>query len=191
MNVFERALQAERGGVGASVGPFPFRQPRNGVGASIQYVGAGALAEAVPEITQDVVQYGPTQFIAAEQSVYGLGLLPNESTSPTGAVIPNDGNIYQLTYRPNRPINPSRFVMPSTIFGGFLNQIQIGGTDIFPGGAGNGVPWEFFSEVSTAPNVRWFTINSTPGVTFSVTVPATAPAPLPFTGAFYGTALRQ
>jgi hypothetical protein len=180
MDAFQRALAAERGGVGASMGP---RGGFNRVGAAVAYQnrpGVGAPARQVDNIPENPVDYTDTKYSNAEQSVFGLGF-------GAANLVPAGNLAFQILFQPERPINPSRFVMPSTVFGGFIVQIRIGGSDVLP--AQLGIPWEFFSEVSTAPDIEWWTINTTPGVTFTVANPTGAA--LLFTGAFYGTALRQ
>lgn len=183
MNEFERALAAEQGSVGASIQTVKGFRPR--VGAKIRYQNVGAPVERVSEVEEDAVAYSGTEYVAAEQSVYGIGFGVDDLGR--SLVVPAGNLAYELLFKPDRPINPSRFVMPSTIIGGFIIGVKIGGTDILP--ATNGIPWEFFSEVSTAPNIEWLTINTTPGVKFLVANPTAAP--LLFTGAFYGTALRE
>lgn len=183
MDAFSQALQAERGRVGARI------QQQSGfdrVGANIQYRSrVGARAQAVTEVPEQVVEYSPTKYIAAEQSGWGLGFSA-EQVVPAGSIA-SPGQL-TFTFKPDRPINPSRFVMPSTIIGLYIVQITIGGTPLLPEGAG-GIPCEFFSEVSTAPNVEWLTINTTPGVRFLVLNPTGSA--LLFTGAFYGTSMRE
>lgn len=183
MDMFSQALAQERGSVGARIQmPDGFQR----VGANIRYTnGVGARAQAVPEVPEDTVEYSPTEYVAAEMSAWGLGF-STEQIVPAGSIAA-PGTL-KFKFQPDRPIRPARFVMPSTIISLFVNQVKIGGTPLLPEGAG-GIPCEFFSEVSTAPNVKWLTINTTPGVTFDISNPTSSP--LLFTGAFYGVALRE
>ncbi len=51
------------------------------------------------------------------------------------------------------------------------------------------MPIELFSEVSTAPQIRWPTIDTAVGIDFTLINPTGSA--IPFTGAMYGTALRR
>lgn len=193
MDAFDQALAAEQGGVGVRI-QRPTDQTFPQIGANIQpnYVGnanmhgVGAPVQQVQQLQEAPVKIAPTQYVAADNSYFGIGFNP-ALTSAGGNVLAAGALNQIITFLPDRPISPVRWLMPSTIFGLFINQIKIGGTTLLP--SDNGIPVEFFSEVSTAPNIDWITINTTPGVQFTVSNPSGAD--LLFTGAFYGTQARQ
>lgn len=170
MDEYEVALLAERGGVGMRIDP-------RRLGASIQPRYVGAPVEMAESLGETPVKISANEYMAAENTFFGIG----QTTILAGAVN------QQVKFEPDRPLAAIRFMMPSTVIGLLLNQVKINGTDLLPGSLG--VPCEFFSEVSTAPNIDWLTINTTPGVTFFVSNP-TAGA-LIFQGAFYGTQARS
>jgi hypothetical protein len=189
-DIFDQMLAREAGRVGAEI-----RGPRNQrVGASIQYRGGvGAPVDMVPEFEEEPIEVSPTRFVAGEPTNYGLGF----STASTDGALPNQllpaGSVVaparaSFTFRPDRPIRPNRFLMPSTYIMLFIEQIKIGGTNLLPEGSG-GIPCEAFSEVSTQPLIKWLTINTTPGVT--ITVVSINPVPTLFTGTFHGWAVRE
>lgn len=185
MDDFERALAQETGGVGVRIQrPTQYTMPAAGAAIQPQYV--GAPVQPVTQIVEQPVKIAPTEYVAADNSYFGIGF--NPALTSAGGNLLAAGSLNQvITFLPNRPISPIRWLMPSTIFGLFLNQITIGGTPLLP--TDNGIPVEFFSEVSTAPNIDWITINTTPGVQFTVSNPSAGD--LLFTGAFYGTQARQ
>ncbi len=171
MDEFEAALMAERGGVGN----VHIRHPRAQVGQAIAPRYVGAPVEQVDDLDQSPVKWSEGQPVAGENTWFGLGV----TSVAAGATV-------TLTFRPNRPIAVVRYLMPSTVFGLLILGFNISGTQLLPAGAG--VPVEFFSEVSTAPNIDWLTIQTTPGVDIQINNPTLNP--LNFSGAFYGTALR-
>lgn len=123
------------------------------------------------------VNLGPTQYVAADVTWFGLGSTVVPASSPGTA----------LSVKPLRPFTPQRQYHPSTIQDLLVLQASIGGTNIYSNTAG--VPVELFSEVSTAPQISWPTIETSVGIDFSVAnLTAVASA---FRGAFYGTAARR
>ncbi len=181
MDDFERAINAERGGVGAV-------RIRRGAGVAIRgnRMRAGAPVEMVQSFDEQPVQISPEKFVAADRSYFGIGYNPALTTAG-GNLVAAGADRTKINFLPERPIEPMRWIMPSTITGLFINQIKINGTDLLPSDLG--VPCELFSEVSTAPDIDWITINTTPGVQFYVSNP-TGEALL-FTGAFAGTQARS
>jgi hypothetical protein len=157
----------------------PNRYPQQrSTGASIQPRYVGAPVERVDDLEDKPVRYSPDQFVAAENTWWGLGITPI-AAGAVALILP--------AFLPDRPIVPIRFLCPSTVVGLLVLQIRISGTDLLVGNLGT--PIEFFSEVSTAPNIDWLTIQTTPGVQFTLSNPTLNP--LNFVGGFYGTQLRS
>lgn len=123
------------------------------------------------------VTYSDTEYVSGDVTWFGFGI--------TSILAGAAGQIVSI--KPLRPITPQKIFAPSTNQGLLLGQASVGGTNIFANQAG--VPIELFSEVSTAPQIRWPTIDTAVGIDFTLINP-TAGA-IPFTGAMYGTALRR
>lgn len=138
------------------------------IGAPIQQASSGAT----PPIT-----YGETEYVSGDVTWFGFG-----NTSILANAV---GQVVSI--KPLRPITPQKIFCPSTNQGLLIGQASVGGTNIFANQAG--VPIELFSEVSTAPQIRWPTIDTSVGIDFTL-INGTAAA-IPFTGAMYGTALRR
>lgn len=123
------------------------------------------------------ISYSETEYVAGDVTWFGFG---------TQAIYANTtGQVVSI--KPLRPITPQKIFCPSTNQGLLLGQASVGGTNIFANQAG--VPIEIFSEVSTAPQLRWPTIDTAVGIDFTL-INSTA-ANITFTGAMYGTALRR
>jgi len=152
-------------------------RPRYVGDPSIQPRYVGAPVEQVQGNPNNPVRYSDAAYIAGNVTWFGLG-----STSilagATGQVV---------SIKPLRPITPQKIFCPSTNQGLLISQASIGGTNIFANQAG--VPIELFSEVSTAPQIDWPTIDTSVGIDFTLINPT--PNAIPFTGALYGTAVRR
>ncbi len=123
------------------------------------------------------IQYSQQQYVDGNVTWFGLGT----------TVIPAGSNGTIVDKKPLRPMTPQSFRIPSTSQGLLVSQISIAGTNIFAGT--EGTPQEFFSEVSTAPQLVFPTIDTSTGV--QVTMINPTGADITFKGGFYGTALRR
>lgn len=177
MDEFEAVLAAERGAVGARVRHPRDRMRNMNVGARIKPRMVGARAERVDSLDEPPVEYTGTEYIAGENTFFAI--------PPTTVAANSTIDIGPIN--PDRPIEVQRFIVPSTLIDLRINQFTISGTPLLP--STNGVNVVLFSEVSTAPNIDWLTIQTSPGVTIRVTNPTGNP--LTFEGAFYGTQLRM
>jgi hypothetical protein len=137
----------------------------------------GAPIQQAPSGQMGPVTYSDTEYVSGDVTWFGFGI--------TSILAGAAGQIVSI--KPLRPITPQKIFAPSTNQGLLLGQASVGGTNIFANQAG--VPIELFSEVSTAPQIRWPTIDTAVGIDFTLINP-TAGA-IPFTGAMYGTALRR
>jgi len=160
--------------LGGSVGD-PNIQPRYVGDPNIQPRYIGAPIQQV-QANGNPIQYSDQTYVAGNVTWFGLG-----STS-----IPANSTV-TIDKKPLRPITPQSFRMPSTTQGLLVSQISVGGTNIFAGQ--EGTPQEFFSEVSTAPQLEFPTIDTSTGVQITLINPTAAA--IVFTGGFYGTALRR
>jgi hypothetical protein len=144
------------------------------------YPGMGAPVAMVdqPAAGAPPVQYTQQTYIAGDVSWFGFG----HTNVPSGSV----GTPINLT--PKRPFAPQKLFCPSNVQNLELLAADIAGTNIFA--AGLGVPIEMFSEVSTAPQLSWPTIDTNTGIDFTVANTITASDKF-FRGAFYCTALRR
>ncbi|HLO20030.1 MAG TPA: hypothetical protein VK192_06005 [Sphingomicrobium sp.] len=154
-------------------------RPRYVGDVSIQprYVGAPAEMVQSQGPLGKPVQYSPAEYVAGNVTWFGLGRTVI-TAGATGQVV---------SIKPLRPITPQKIFCPSTNQGLLLAQASIGGTNIFANQAG--VPIELFSEVSTAPQIEWPTIDTSVGIDFTLINPTLAD--IVFTGALYGTAVRR
>ena len=153
----------------------PNIQPRYVGDPNIQprYVGAPLQRT---DASGNPIHYSDQEYLAGNVTWFGLGVQTI-----------NAGLTAVVDVKPQRPMTPQSFRMPSTTQGLLVSQISIAGTNIFAGQAGT--PQEFFSEVSTAPQLEFPTIDTSTGVQITIINP-TAGA-LVFSGGFYGTALRR
>lgn len=165
-------LQNSRGSVGdPNIHPSYIGDPN----VHPQYIGAPIAQQA--QGAMGPITYEETAYVAGDVTWFGFG---------TTLILANaQGQVVSI--KPLRPITPQKIFAPSTNQGLLLGQASVGGTNIFANQAG--VPIELFSEVSTAPQIRWPTIDTSVGIDFTL-INNTAAA-IPFTGAMYGTALRR
>ncbi len=140
-----------------------------------QYI--GAPIQQVDAVSGNPVQYSEAAYVAGDVTWFGFGI--------TSILANSAGQVVSI--KPLRPITPQKIFAPSTNQGLLLGQASVGGTNIFANQAG--VPIELFSEVSTAPQIRWPTIDTAVGIDFTLINPTGSA--IPFTGAMYGTALRR
>jgi hypothetical protein len=152
-------------------------RPRYVGDVSVEPRYVGAPVEQVPGRTGAPVQYSEAAYVAGNVTWFGLGIT-SILANATGQVV---------SVKPLRPITPQKIFCPSTNQGLLLSQASIGGTNIFANQAG--VPIELFSEVSTAPQIEWPTIDTSVGIDFTLINPTAAA--INFTGALYGTAVRR
>jgi hypothetical protein len=138
------------------------------IGAPIQQAAQGSMGP---------ITYSEPEYVSGDVTWFGFGIT-SITANTTGQVV---------SIKPLRPITPQKIFAPSTNQGLLLGQASVGGTNIFANQAG--VPIELFSEVSTAPQIRWPTIDTSVGIDFTLINPTGAA--IPFTGAMYGTALRR
>lgn len=141
-----------------------------------QYIGAPIAQQA--QGAMGPITYDETAYVAGDVTWFGFGLTP---------ITVINGGQQVVSIKPLRPITPQKIFCPSTNQGLLLGQASVGGTNIFANQAG--VPIELFSEVSTAPQIRWPTIDTAVGIDFTLINPTGAA--IQFTGAMYGTALRR
>lgn len=170
-------LAAQLLGRSGSVGAVAI-QPRMVGAYDIQPRMIGAPVQEVPSLNpmEQAVNYSPAAYLAGELSYLGFGA----TTIPAGAVV-------TVPITTQRPFKPQHMRNPSTVFGLLIQQVGLEGTNTFANVAG--VPIELFSEVATAQQIEWPTIDPSTGIQFVVFNP-TAGA-LVFSGAFYGTMLRR
>jgi hypothetical protein len=142
-----------------------------------RYVGAPVSQVGTQGQPGQPVEYSPEQYIAGDVTWFGIG----ENVVPAGST----GTTFKI--KPERPMTPQSFRSPSTVQRLYLKAISIAGTNIFA--SEDGVPIEFFSEVSTAPQILFPTINPSTGVALTVSNPSAVDKI--FSGAFYGTAMRS
>jgi hypothetical protein len=144
------------------------------------FPGMGAPVAMVdqPAAGAPPVQYTQQTYIAGDVSWFGFG----HTTIPAASV----GTVVPLT--PKRPLAPQKLFCPSNTQNLELLSADIAGTNLFA--AGLGVPIEMFSEVSTAPQISWPTIDTNTGIDFTVANTISA-GDKQFRGAFYCTALRR
>lgn len=169
-------LLADSGGIGAALAVQP------------QMVGAPLMVQ--PQMIGAPVQYqqSPQGFakpieVSAEAYVDGgLTYLGFGSTQVLAGAINQN-----ITISTDRPFTPQYLRCPSTVIGLLINGVFLEGTNLYANQAG--VPIEMFSEVATAQQIRWPTLDTSTGITFAVSNP-TAGA-LNFQGAFYGTQVRR
>jgi hypothetical protein len=140
-----------------------------------QYI--GAPIQQAPQGATGPITYSETEYVSGDVTWFGFGI-----TSILALAV---GQVVSI--KPLRPITPQKIFCPSTNQGLLLGQASVGGTNIFANQAG--VPIELFSEVSTAPQIRWPTIDTAVGIDFTLINPTGGA--IPFTGAMYGTALRR
>lgn len=167
-------------GMGGTVGDpsiAPFYPGRVGdVSVAARYVGLPVQYDQGPPPAPPV-QLGQQQYVSAEVTWFGLGST-NIAASSSGQ---------NVSVKPLRPFTPQRQYHPSTIQDLLVLAASIGGTNIYSNMSG--VPVELFSEVSTAPQIAWPTVDTSVGIDFSV---ANLQAVIqPFRGALYGTAARR
>lgn len=153
----------------------PNIQPRYVGDPNIQARYVGAPLQRTDALGNPI-QYSDQEYLAGNVTWFGLG------TAVIGA-----GATVTVEKKPQRPMTPQSFRMPSTTQGLLVSQISIAGTNIFAGQ--EGTPQEFFSEVSTAPQLEFPTIDTSTGVQITLINPTGAA--IVFSGGFYGTALRR
>jgi len=137
----------------------------------------GAPIAQVEQASQRPVNYAPMDYMAGDVTWFGLG----------ASVIPAGGARLTLEFKPQRPMAPQSFRAVSTVQDLLIHEISIAGTNIFNGSLGT--PIEFFSEVSTGPQIVFPTIETSTGISFVVSNPTAAP--LLFKGGIFGAALRR
>ncbi len=137
----------------------------------------GAPIQESPNTPNGAIQYSQTEYVSGDVTWFGFGL--------TSILANAVGQVVSI--KPLRPITPQKIFCPSTNQGLLVGAASVGGTNIFANQAG--VPIELFSEVSTAPQIRWPTIDTAVGIDFTLINPTGGA--IPFTGAMYGTALRR
>ena len=92
------------------------------------------------------IQYSEQEYLAGNVTWFGLGIV----ACPAGSIAIHTSTVVDV--KPQRPMTPQSFRMPSTTSGLLISQISIAGTNIFAGQAGT--PQEFFSEVLSRAATR-------------------------------------
>lgn len=167
--------------------------PQGGVGAALavqpQYVGAPLAVQPqyvsgpvnyVPQSPQTLgrpVDVSPEAYVDGGLTYLGFGAT-NIAAGANNIVVP---------ITTDRPFTPQHLRCPSTNFGLLINQVQLEGTNLFANQLG--VPIELFSEVATAQQMPWPTLDTSTGISFVVSNPTGAA--ISFQGGFYGTQVRR
>lgn len=172
-----RSLMAPQGGVGNALAVQPQMigaplavQPQY-VSGPVNYVPQSPAAFGRP------IDVSPEAYVDGGLTYLGFG----STTIAAGAT-----NI-QVQITTDRPFTPQHLRCPSTNFGLLINQVQLEGTNLFANQ--QGVPIELFSEVATAQQMPWPTLDTSTGIAFVVSNPTGAP--IAFQGGFYGTQVRR
>jgi hypothetical protein len=181
-----QSLLASNGGVGAALAVQPqyvgaplavqpqfYGQQQYGqnIGAPVQYVQTG------PQTLGRPVDVSPEAYVDGGLTYLGFGAT-NIAAGANNIIVP---------ITTDRPFTPQHLRCPSTNFGLLINQVQLEGTNLFANQAG--VPIELFSEVSTAQQMPWPTLDTSTGISFVVSNPTGAA--ISFQGGFYGTQVRR
>lgn len=172
------SLLGPSGGVGAPL----MVQPQM-VGAALnvqpQFYGrsVGAPVAYEQQLQTRAIQVSPEAYVDGGLTYLGFGSTP----VPAGTVQLN------IPIATQRPFTPQHLRLPSTVIGLLINAVLLEGTNLYANQLG--VPIELFSEVATAPQMPWPTLDTSTGIVFVVSNP-TAGA-LNFQGAFYGTQVRR
>jgi hypothetical protein len=166
---------ARQGGVGAMNVAARYPGRVGAMNVAPRYV--GAPAQAVQSQAQQPILYSPDAYTAGDVTWYGLG----QTIIVAGAVA------QPVFSAPIKPFVPQKLLCVSTVVGLLITAVDVGGTNLWASALG--VPIELFSEVSTAPQIDWPTLDPANGITFTVANPTAAN--LVFSGAMYGTAIRR
>ena len=161
-------VQPQMVGAALSVQP-QFMRP-NSVGAPVQY-------DATTQGFARPVQVSPEAYVDGGLTYLGFGA----TTVLAGAVQQN------IPIATQRPFTPQHLRLPSTVIGLLINAVLLEGTNLYANQLG--VPIELFSEVATAPQMPWPTLDTSTGIVFVVSNPTAGN--LVFSGAFYGTQVRR
>ena len=187
-------LLAQHGGVGAPISVQPQMigaplavQPQmpvpNMIGAPVHYLQQGPIGAPVQFVQQGPkgmsrpIEVTPEAYVDGGLTYLGFG----------STVIPAGANNVAVNINTERPFTPQHLRNPSTNFGLLINAVLLEGTNLFANQAG--VPIELFSEVSTAQQMPWPSIDTATGLQFVLSNPTTND--IPFQGGFYGTQVRR
>lgn len=174
-------LLAQGGGVGAAVSVQPQMigaplsvQPQmgypNSIGAMVNYVQSQQMQGRPIDVSPEAYVDGGLTYLG-----FGSTLIAAGATN------------IQVAITTDRPFTPQHLRCPSTNFGLLINQVQLEGTNLFANQ--QGVPIELFSEVATAQQMPWPTLDTSTGIQFVVSNPTAAA--IAFQGGFYGTQVRR
>jgi len=141
------------------------------IGAPVQYV------QPQQQAGRPAIQVSPADYTDGGLTYLGFGST-NIAAGATNVNVP---------ISTDRPFTPQHLRNPSTNFGLLINQILLEGTNLFANQAG--VPIELFSEVATAQQMPWPTLDTSTGITFVLSNPSAGI--IPFQGGFYGTQVRR
>lgn len=136
----------------------------------------GMPAGMVPQLGGQQVEYSEAAYPLGDVTYLGFG------TTAIGA-----GLTVLVPVDTERPFTPQKMGCPSTIINLLILQVLISGTNILANQ--QGIPIEMFSEVSTFPQIKWPSLDTATGVSFSVQNPTGGS--LNFRGCFYGTQVRR
>jgi hypothetical protein len=174
-------LLANAGSVGAALSVQPQMLGATSVGAPLivqpQMVGAPVAYEQSTQGFARTIKASPEAYMDGGLTYLGFG----STAIAAGAV-----NI-QVPINTQRPFTPQHLRCPSTVFGLLINAVLLEGTNLFANQAG--VPIELFSEVATAQQIPWPTLDTSTGLIFQVSNPTAGS--LNFQGGFYGTQVRR
>ncbi len=142
----------------------------------------GDTAAMVTEADKGIVTYTEQGYKIADKTYVGLGL-------PTGIVMAPAGGIDTVLDQPVvTPFKPLMLCIPSWAAPGVLVVgVQIGPTQLIDG---QPIPADVFTEVSTANNFSWPTVEMSQNIHI-VLRNLNALAPDPFNIGFYGIRLRK
>ena len=176
-----QSLLGPQGGVGA---PLMVQPQMIGAALNVQpqfmrpnAIGAPVLYEQAQQSFGRPVQVSPEAYVDGGLTYLGFGA----TTIAAGVVQQN------VLISTQRPFTPQHLRLPSTVIGLLINAVLLEGTNLYANQAG--VPIELFSEVATAPQMPWPTLDTSTGIVFVVSNPTAGD--LIFSGAFYGTQVRR
>lgn len=169
-------LLSQQGGVGAALAVQP-QMVGNPLIVQPQMVGAPVQYQQTTQGFARPVEVSDQAYVDGGLTYLGFGSTP---------IAPGAVNI-NVPISTQRPFTPQHLRCPSTVFGLLINGVLLEGTNLYANQAG--VPIELFSEVATAQQMPWPTLDTSTGIIFVVSNP-TAGA-LNFQGAFYGTQVRR
>lgn len=157
-------LADEEGEIVAGVDGFTVENGAELLADLLELAHAPAPAPAVP------VTYGA---IAEDVHYFGLG---------QNAFAWDERRI--ITFTPGRDFQPQALRVPASCHGYVMHQAKMAGADLLTNN--EGVPIEFFSELTTAPQILFPAVGPTRPIELDIRAPSCPKAPHPFSGALFG-----